>query len=79
MQQYSVAEAKARFSEVLAQVEAGREVIITRRGAPVARISAVESPRRPIDFAAIDALRSRLPLHEETGAELIRRMRDEKY
>jgi prevent-host-death family protein len=40
MKTLSVAEAKARFSAVLAQVEAGEEVVITRRGVAIARIVA---------------------------------------
>jgi hypothetical protein len=33
----SVAEAKARLSELLNQVKVGEEIVITRRGRPVAR------------------------------------------
>ena len=40
MHRISVAAAKSRFSAVLAQVEAGEEVVITRRGAAIARIVA---------------------------------------
>ncbi|MGH8644666.1 MAG: type II toxin-antitoxin system Phd/YefM family antitoxin [Gammaproteobacteria bacterium] len=38
MKTANIAEAKARFSALLAEVEAGEEVIITRRGKPVARM-----------------------------------------
>ena len=38
MKTANIAEAKAHFSALLAEVEAGEEVIITRRGKPVARI-----------------------------------------
>jgi prevent-host-death family protein len=38
MKTANVAEAKAHFSALLAAVEAGEEVVITRRGKPVARI-----------------------------------------
>jgi prevent-host-death family protein len=39
---------QTRLSELLAAVELGEEVTITRRGRPVARIvAAVESPRLP--------------------------------
>ncbi|KFB72605.1 MAG: prevent-host-death family protein [Candidatus Accumulibacter phosphatis] len=37
MSTVTVADAKARLSDLLAQVEAGEEVVITRRGQPVAR------------------------------------------
>jgi prevent-host-death family protein len=36
MSTVTVADAKARLSDLLAQVEAGEEVVITRRGQPVA-------------------------------------------
>lgn len=38
MHAMSVAEAKAHLSEILSQVESGDEVIITRRGRPIARL-----------------------------------------
>ena len=38
----SVDEADSQFPRLLAQVEAGEEVVIARDGAPVARIVAVE-------------------------------------
>lgn len=43
-------EAKANLSKLLAQVEAGEEVVIARAGKPVARLVAVEQapPRREI-------------------------------
>jgi len=39
MRTVPVAEAKAHFSELLKAVEAGEEVVITRRGRAVARLS----------------------------------------
>jgi prevent-host-death family protein len=79
MDQYSVVQAKAHFSEILAKVEAGQEVTITRRGAPVARLSSVKRPKRPLDLAAIDAFRATLKPTKERSQDLIRRMRDDKY
>ena len=79
MQTVNVAEAKARLSEILAQVEDGGEVLITRRGHPIARLSPVESARKPIDFAALDSLRARQPLSRASSVQLIRKMRDRKY
>jgi prevent-host-death family protein len=39
-----IKEARQHFTEYLAKVERGEEVIITRRNEPVARISPVKSP-----------------------------------
>jgi prevent-host-death family protein len=49
MQTVSIAEAKARLSILLDAVQAGEEVVITRRGQPVARLQA-ERPVQP-DFS----------------------------
>jgi prevent-host-death family protein len=38
MDTYNVAEAKARLSEILERVIQGEEVLLTRRGKPVARV-----------------------------------------
>ena len=79
MNEYSVAKAKAKFSEVLAKVQAGREVVITRRGAPIARVCGVVGDRRPVDLAAIDAFRESLPMQTERSADVVRRLRDDRY
>lgn len=39
----SVAEAKARFSEILKRAEAGETVVVTRHGKPVARLEAAQA------------------------------------
>ena len=43
----TVAEAKAHLSELLARVENGEELVITRRGRPVAQLSPVRPVKRP--------------------------------
>jgi prevent-host-death family protein len=40
----SVAEAKAKFSELLKLAEAGEEITVTRHGKPIATIAAAEKP-----------------------------------
>ena len=42
-----VHEAKTHLSRLLARVEAGEEIIIERRGTPVARLSAVATSTAP--------------------------------
>jgi prevent-host-death family protein len=44
MQRTSVANLKARLSEFLAAVRAGEDIIITDRGQPIARLTALENP-----------------------------------
>lgn len=51
MRTVPVAEAKAHFSELLKAVEAGEEVVITRRGRAVARLSS----QKPLKAAEVFA------------------------
>ncbi len=45
MRNVTVYEAKTHLSALLNAVEAGEEIVVTRHGRPVARITAVERPR----------------------------------
>lgn len=64
MQTLSVAAAKARLSAVLAQVEAGEQVVITRRGVAIARIVAEPAARSPqFDMAELFAFVDGQPMH----------------
>jgi prevent-host-death family protein len=53
MRAYNVAEAKTHLSEILERVEAGEEILLTRRGKPVARVVPDRSSktRRVLGFA----------------------------
>lgn len=57
MTSVSIAEAKAHLSELVTAAYAGSEVVITRRGKPVARLvhvdAGVNNPRQRIDIAAL--------------------------
>jgi prevent-host-death family protein len=77
MRSVSVAEAKAHMSEILTEVEQGREVVITRRGKPVARVSAIRAAPRPLDLEKIRRHLASLPVQEEDSETAIRRLRDE--
>ena len=77
MSTVTLADAKAHLSHLIDQVEAGNEVVITRRGKPVARITPVGAPRKPLQSLA--AFRARMPKARKPSAELIRELRDEGY
>jgi prevent-host-death family protein len=77
MKTVNLAEAKARLSELVERAAAGETVCITRRGKPVAQLSAVATPRKPVDVAALRALTARIPMQQEAAADFVRRMRDE--
>jgi prevent-host-death family protein len=79
MESISVADAKAHLSDILSRIEQGGEMVITRRGRPIARLSPVNGIRKPIDFKSIDALRARQPISKISSVELVRQVRDERY
>ena len=72
----SLAEAKARLSELLSSVEAGEEIIITRHGRAVARVSAPEKPKQPLPLKRLAALRSNVPAWNQPSAQLLRELRE---
>lgn len=80
--QIAAHEAKARLSELLDRVEKGEDIIITRRGKPVARISRA-GPGHDVGAAraaAADllAMRDRLALETPPfSPEELRALRDE--
>ncbi|MGH7088610.1 MAG: type II toxin-antitoxin system Phd/YefM family antitoxin [Stellaceae bacterium] len=78
MKEVSLAEAKAHLSELVARAASGDSVVITRRGKPVAQITAIAMARKPIDFAALRALTERMPKQRTSARTLVRRMRDDE-
>jgi prevent-host-death family protein len=72
----NLADAKARLSELVDRVQAGDIVDITRRGRPVARLTAVAKPRKRIDLAMLEALTAAMPPQDERASDLVRSMRD---
>jgi prevent-host-death family protein len=76
----SLAEAKARLSALVDRAAAGEPVRILRRGKPVAQITAISTPRKPIDTAALRAMTDRMPRQRQTAGEFLRKLRDsERY
>jgi prevent-host-death family protein len=78
METFSLAEAKARLSELVTRAVEGETVQITRRGKPVAQITAIEPPRQPIDLEALKAIRRLSHKQKESAGAFMRRMRDEE-
>jgi prevent-host-death family protein len=73
----NLAQAKANLSELIDKVEGGEGVIITRHGRPVARISPIEQPKKPVRSLA--AFRATVPRWGTSSAKLLRQMRDEQH
>ncbi len=82
MRHVSLRDANQGFAKLIAEVEAGEEVVLTRRGKPVARIireSAPQGKRRftPEQQAAYDRLMARLRRGYSLGG--VRVNREELY
>jgi prevent-host-death family protein len=73
----SLADAKARLSELVNRAEAGEDVCITRRGKPVVRLTRIVPPRKPIDVEELRKLIASMPKATGSAADFIRRMRDD--
>jgi len=76
MKTITVAETKAHLSEILKQIGDDGEVIITRRGKPVAKITAITPPKEPL--ASLAEFRRTLPKHITAGTEVLSRLREEQ-
>jgi prevent-host-death family protein len=76
MRTVSLAEAKAHFSELVTQVAAGEEVVITRHGQPIVRLCGFEKTKVPLVSRA--PFRAQLPRLDQPSATLIRSLRDEE-
>ncbi len=60
-------------------MEAGESIEIVRRGKPAARLIPPLPEKKPVDVAALRIAAERLPYQQESGAEVIRKMRDSGY
>ena len=75
MEAVSLADAKTRLSELIARVEAGETVSITKRGKPVARLVAETPARKPIDFEPMRRIAATMPYQEESAGDFFARVR----
>ncbi len=75
----NLAQAKARLSEILDKVEAGQDVVITRRGKAVAQVSAISRPKKPVPLENLAIFRDRISPQNRPSAEILREMRDKSW
>lgn len=76
MDSYSLAAAKAHFSELVDRAEAGETVEITRRGKLVARLVGTEKPRKSFDFSKLQAATDSMTFQNQSAGDFVREMRD---
>lgn len=80
MRTVGLAEAKAQLSALLDAVEAGEEVVITRRGHPVARVvrEQASAGSAPDWISRLRALHADQPGPAGSAAALLRELRDQE-
>ncbi len=69
----SIAEAKARLSELIAS---GEEIVVTKRGVPVATLQPLPAPRKKVDLAWLREMTKDMPMGPDSMT-VIDQMRDE--
>jgi prevent-host-death family protein len=74
MQTFTLAEAKAQLSRLIAMVEAGEDVAITKRGKEVVKLIRSDPPRQQIPSLAEH--RARLTYQSEPAGEFVRKLRE---
>ena len=75
----SIAEAKAKLSQLIEAVQKGETVVITKRGKVVAELRGHNpvQERKPFDYAALRRHLNSMPMCEQSAEDLVRQMRDE--
>lgn len=80
MESVNVREARQHIGRLLDAVAAGEEVVIMRRGKPVAKLVRVErETASPLRFPDRQAFRDSLPPAVRPSTAVIRDIRDERY
>ena len=80
MQKVNVREARQRIGKLLDAVTTGEEILIVRRGRPVAKLIGVDSiESSALRFPDRSDLRKKIPPAKMTSRELIQDIRNERY
>lgn len=82
MSKHSMAETKNKLTQLIARAEKGEEIIVTRHGRPVAKISGLDPAPKRITQEAVDWLAAHLvgeASSQEDAVTTVRRMRDEDW
>ena len=71
----SLAEAKARLSELAERAASGESILITKRGKAVVRLTRASLPKRTIDARTLQAVTD--AQHCAADADFMRRLRED--
>jgi prevent-host-death family protein len=78
MTSVTLADAKARLSALVDQAARGEPVRITRRGKPIAQITTIDRPRKPIDIEMLRKLTDSMPPQPVATRDWLRQVRDQE-
>jgi prevent-host-death family protein len=78
MESVDLADAKARLSALVDKAAAGETVRIVRRGKPVAQITGLGAPRKPIDADELRALTAPMSEQAQDAETFVGAMRDDE-
>jgi prevent-host-death family protein len=76
MKQVGIKQAREQLPDLIDQVEAGEEIIISRQGKAVARL--VAAPRTSKQLPSLAAFRGKVGLSGTPAAQLLRMDRDDR-
>ena len=76
MKTATVGEIQKNFSGILNQIKAGEEIVVTRRGKPVAKISAI-GPKEKIDWP--DFYGAAIELKGKPVGEIVIEVREDRF
>ena len=76
MKTASVGEIQKNFSRILKEIKAGEEIAVTKRGKPVAKISAL-GPKKEIDWP--DFFTEAIELKGKPAAEIVVEGREDRF
>ena len=65
-----LADAKTQLSKLVERAAAGDQVCITRRGKPMAKLTAMDSPRKRIDLGRLRELTASMPRQKQSAGDL---------
>ncbi len=80
MDRINLDETQESLADVIARVEGGETVLVTRGDKVIARIEPTAQkfpPKKPIDFERLKRVRDSLPYQHESAGEFMRRLRDD--
>ena len=76
MKTASVGEIQKNFGKILKEIKAGEEIAVTKRGKPVAKITAL-GPRKEIDWP--DFYREAIELKGKPAGEIVIEEREDRF